>query len=253
MLSSLNTRFTSVPGVRRIEPVQSRDNGDRASEEEAGRTAQKERSEGTISKRAVDGSEESRKGEDDKRPSQGELTEEQRQQVEELKARDREVRAHEAAHKAAAAGLRATGPNYTYQSGPDGQRYAVGGEVNIDTSPGRTPEETVRKADQIIRAARAPAEPSGQDQAVAAQAAAMGAQARSELAAEKGSEEEDTEPPPAGATPEAAEGAQVASASDAAPKVTHREGGVDGGHAHVEGDSCPYCSRGIEAYERAAD
>lgn len=249
MLSSLHARFTSVPGVRRIEPVQTRDGGDRAAEEEAGRTAKSKHAESTITKGAVDGAEETRKAEDDKRPGQGELTDEQKQQIKELKARDREVRNHEAAHKAAAAGLRATGPNYTFQTGPDGQRYAVGGEVNIDTSPGRTPEETVRKADQIIRAARAPAEPSGQDQAVAAQAAAMGAQARAELAAERSSDED--QPGPTAQKAAATDGTAQA-VSDEGPKVTHREGGVDGGHAHVEGDDCPYCSRGLDAYQRSA-
>lgn len=251
MLSSLHARFSSVPGVRRIEPAQSRESGDRAAEEEAARAGGSKRAEGTVTKQAVGGAEETRKGEDDKRPGKGELTDEQKQQVAELKARDREVRNHEAAHKAAAVGLRASGPNYTFQTGPDGQRYAVGGEVNIDTSPGRTPEETVRKADQIIRAARAPAEPSGQDQAVAAQAAAMGAQARAEVAAKKSSDEDDT----GLAAPrfEGADDAAHAAPDDArAPKVTHREGGVDGGHAHVEGeDGCPYCSRGLAAYQAA--
>ena len=55
--------------------------------------------------------------------------------VSELKARDRVVRTHEMAHMAAGAGLVTRGASYTYQSGPDGQRYAVGGEVGIDTSP----------------------------------------------------------------------------------------------------------------------
>jgi len=63
--------------------------------------------------------------------------------------------------------------------------YAVGGEVQIDVSPGRTPEETVRKADQIRRAALAPADPSAQDYRVAAQAAQMMAQAQQELARQR--------------------------------------------------------------------
>ena len=93
--------------------------------------------------------------------------------VSELKARDRVVRAHEMAHMAAGAGLVTRGASYTYQNGPDGQRYAVGGEVGIDTSPGRTPEETLLKAERIRAAALAPAEPSGQDRQVAAAAAKM--------------------------------------------------------------------------------
>lgn len=76
-------------------------------------------------------------------------------------------------HLAAGAGLVRGGPSYTYQRGPDGQLYAVGGEVSIDTSPGRTPEETIRRAQQIRAAALAPADPSAQDRQVAAAASRM--------------------------------------------------------------------------------
>ena len=54
--------------------------------------------------------------------------------VRELQQSDAEVRRHEAAH-AAAGGEFAGAPTFTYQTGPDGKRYAVGGEVSIDTSP----------------------------------------------------------------------------------------------------------------------
>ena len=73
--------------------------------------------------------------------------------VSELKARDQVVRAHEAAHLAAGAGIVTRGASFSYQTGPDGQRYAVGGEVGINTSPGRTPEETLAKSDRIRAAA----------------------------------------------------------------------------------------------------
>ncbi len=110
--------------------------------------------------------------------------------VSELKARDRVVRAHEMAHMAAGAGIVTRGASFSYQTGPDGQRYAVGGEVGINTSPGRTPEETLTKADRIRAAALAPADPSGQDLRVAAEATQMAAEARQELAAASGSAEE---------------------------------------------------------------
>ena len=42
-----------------------------------------------------------------------------------LKATDTEVKAHENAHKAAAGGLRTSAPNYEYETGPDGKKYAV--------------------------------------------------------------------------------------------------------------------------------
>jgi hypothetical protein len=109
--------------------------------------------------------------------------------VEELKARDTEVRQHEQAHLAAAGQYAQGGPSYTFQQGPDGRRYAVGGEVKIDTSPvNGDPEATIQKANQIQAAALAPAEPSGQDRAVAAQAAQMAAQARQQLAEQRSSE-----------------------------------------------------------------
>ncbi|WP_147694798.1 putative metalloprotease CJM1_0395 family protein [Vogesella mureinivorans] len=111
------------------------------------------------------------------------LSEEEQKQVEQLKARDSEVRAHEQAHMAAAGGVSVSGPSYSYQQGPDGKRYAIGGNVSIDVSPGRTPEDTLRKAQAIQRAALAPAQPSGQDQAVAAQARQMALQAMAEQAA----------------------------------------------------------------------
>lgn len=104
--------------------------------------------------------------------------------IDELKARDAEVRAHEAAHVAAGGGLVRGGASFTYVTGPDGKRYATGGEVSIDVSKGRDARETLSKADQIRRAALAPADPSPQDYRVAAQAARMALEASAELAAE---------------------------------------------------------------------
>ena len=80
-----------------------------------------------------------------------ELSEGEEQMVRELEARDREVKAHEQAHKAAAGNLAAGGPTYTYQVGPDGKRYAIGGEVKIRLQTGRTPEETLRNAERARR------------------------------------------------------------------------------------------------------
>jgi len=104
----------------------------------------------------------------------------QQAEVKELQARDQEVRAHEAAHQAAAGGL-GGGASFEYKTGPDGKSYAVGGEVPIDLSPGRTPEETIRRAGQVRAAALAPADPSPQDMAVAAAAGQMEAAARQQL------------------------------------------------------------------------
>jgi hypothetical protein len=111
-----------------------------------------------------------------------ELTEEEKQQVSELKQRDAEVKAHEAAHLGAAGGLARGGASYEYQKGPDGQNYAIGGEVSIDSSAVTDdPEATIAKAQQIRSAALAPTNPSSQDYKVAAKASQMEAEASQEL------------------------------------------------------------------------
>ncbi len=117
------------------------------------------------------------------------LTPEEQQQISELQARDAEVRTHEAAHLAAAGQFATSGASYTYQTGPDGKKYAIGGEVSISTSPVKgDPQATLEKAQTIQRAALAPAEPSSQDQKVAAAAAQMAAKARQELTQQKATE-----------------------------------------------------------------
>jgi len=112
-----------------------------------------------------------------------ELTPDEQRVLEQLKARDREVRAHEQAHLAAAGNLATSGASFTYQQGPDGQRYAVGGEVGIESAvvPG-DPEATAARAQQIRRAALAPANPSAQDRSVAVAATATEQKAQAELA-----------------------------------------------------------------------
>lgn len=99
-----------------------------------------------------------------------------------LESRDREVQAHEQAHLAAAGNAAAGGAKFTYEQGPDGKRYATGGEVKIKIASGRTPDETIRNAMQAEAAALAPARPSPQDLRVAASARQMQVQARAELA-----------------------------------------------------------------------
>ena len=110
-----------------------------------------------------------------------ELSSEDRQVLEQLRQRDAEVRAHEQAHVAAGGQHVTAGASYTYETGPDGRQYAVGGEVSIDTSPvPGNPEQTEQKAQTIRRAALAPASPSPQDVKVATSAAQMEAEARME-------------------------------------------------------------------------
>ena len=103
-------------------------------------------------------------------------------ELQKLKNRDREVRAHELAHMAAGGQYVTSGAQFSYQKGQDGRLYAIGGEVGIDTSrvPG-DPRATLLKAQTVMRAALAPAQPSSQDRQVAANAAVMQQQARAEL------------------------------------------------------------------------
>ena len=121
--------------------------------------------------------------------SDKQLTEEEKKQIDELKARDREVKTHEQAHIAAGGSYVKGGATYDYQTGPDGKQYAVGGSVNIDTSPvDGDPEATIAKAQVVIKAALAPAEPSGQDQKVASAARQMMNEARKELTSQNNAE-----------------------------------------------------------------
>ena len=116
------------------------------------------------------------------------LSEEERAVVDQLRARDREVRDHEQAHKRVG-GPYASSPTYSYQTGPDGQRYAVGGQVLIDASPvPENPEATIAKMMIVKAAALAPAEPSSADRNVAAMADAQLAQAQADLNAMKSEE-----------------------------------------------------------------
>ncbi|WP_196140286.1 putative metalloprotease CJM1_0395 family protein [Aliikangiella sp. G2MR2-5] len=109
-------------------------------------------------------------------------------EIQELKARDREVRAHETAH-AAVGGQLAGAPSLEFKTGPDGRRYAVSGEVSIDTSKvANNPQATVDKMRQVRQAALAPANPSPQDLKVAAIASQLANQALVELNLERNQE-----------------------------------------------------------------
>ncbi|XOV80142.1 MAG: putative metalloprotease CJM1_0395 family protein [Aestuariibacter sp.] len=121
-------------------------------------------------------------------PSAGKESAEQQQkqaqekrEVQELKARDREVRAHEQAH-AAVGGEYAGSPSYEFETGPDGQQYAVGGEVSIDISEESDPQETLQKMQQVRAAALAPNDPSPQDLRVAGEASRKASEARADIA-----------------------------------------------------------------------
>ncbi len=111
-----------------------------------------------------------------------EMTEDEKAEVRRLKKLDAEVKAHEEAHRRAAGELVRGGIHYKYKIGPDGKRYAVGGEVKIDLSEDpRGPKETKLKAEKIKRAALAPAKPSPKDRQAASSAERMKAKAEQEI------------------------------------------------------------------------
>jgi hypothetical protein len=119
---------------------------------------------------------------------QDRIQEQQQQQdlklIRSLSQRDREVQAHENAHSAVG-GQYAGSANYTYQRGPDGVNYAVGGEVPIDVGIIQgNPQATLEKMKLVQRAALAPAEPSSQDRKVAAIAVQQANQARADIVIE---------------------------------------------------------------------
>jgi len=171
--------------------------------------------------------------------SKAEVREQQRV-IDALSARDTEVRQHERAHQAASGGL--AGPaSYSFQRGPDGRLYAVGGEVSIDTSAvSGDPRATLEKAQLIIQAAMAPAEPSSQDYRVAASARAMAADARAQLqemednktsesAADVAEVDEDSEQ-----VSSRAQSTDSVSASDGGESAGSRQGQDDGALGSVE-------------------
>ncbi|MFO7749468.1 MAG: putative metalloprotease CJM1_0395 family protein [Desulfobacteraceae bacterium] len=114
------------------------------------------------------------------------LSEKELRIVESLKQTDRAVRQHEMAHIAAGGQYITSGARLEYKKGPDGQRYAVAGEVSIDTSPvPGDPAATAEKMRRVQQAAMAPVSPSSTDRAVAAKASALAIKAASEMMAKQ--------------------------------------------------------------------
>ncbi len=113
-----------------------------------------------------------------------ELSPDEERLVRDLSSRDSEVRAHESAHQAAGGGMTGAA-SFTYQQGPDGKMYAIGGEVSITMKAGSTPQETIANARQVATAAMAAGNPSPQDFAVASSARVMEMKAQQQLAREQ--------------------------------------------------------------------
>ena len=172
----------SSEGLSAGERIQRSERGSEASGDDPGRDGTQSHN-STVAPQGAAGQPQSAAEEaepEDPRKPKEENPEEQ-QETRELEQRDREVRAHEQAH-ASAGGRYAGHPSYDYERGPDGELYAVGGEVSIDAAPvPNDPEATIDKMRVVRRAALAPAQPSPQDRRVAAEAARTEAKARREL------------------------------------------------------------------------
>jgi hypothetical protein len=111
-----------------------------------------------------------------------ELSKADQETIRKLQTRDLHVKMHEQQHLASAGAYAKGGAHFTYQIGPNGKSYAVGGEVQLDVGPvPNDPQATIVKAQVIRRSALAPADPSGADRAIAAAASQMEAQARMQL------------------------------------------------------------------------
>lgn len=124
--------------------------------------------------------------------SDNELSQKEQQEISQLKITDAKVRAHEHAHKSTAAGLTTSGPNYEYETGPDGQKYAVAGDVNVGYQHSSDPRVNLRNAQKLKAAALAPAEPSSQDRSVARKADMEIAKAQQEIREEENKQTDET-------------------------------------------------------------
>ena len=122
-----------------------------------------------------------------------ELSSQDQREIEQLKKRDLEVKAHEMAHVAAGGQYIRSSVNFEYKKGPDGQKYAVGGDVSIDIAeiPG-DPTATISKMQIVQKAALAPLKPSSTDMRVAAKASRIEARARIEATAEQAKQLEES-------------------------------------------------------------
>jgi hypothetical protein len=99
-----------------------------------------------------------------------------------LRGADTKVKSHEKRHLAVLGGLAASGINYSYITGPNGQRFAVGGSIAVDMEPvPGNPRATIDKARRIRMAAIAVGDSSSADLRVAAKAYRMEQEAREDL------------------------------------------------------------------------
>jgi len=183
LLSTLNVASVTL-ATSRSQPLGTSVVAQRVVDEPRGNTSSPDKVDISAQARSISGSlgvSETGAAEKTGNGREGRMSEQELRELQTLKRRDAEVRAHEQAHLAAAGLYARGGASFSFARGPDGASYAVGGQVGIDLSKERTPEDTVRKMQIVRRAALAPLSPSSADRSIAARAAAMESQARQEL------------------------------------------------------------------------
>lgn len=115
----------------------------------------------------------------DQPTSEADMSTEDRALLDRLRARDALVRGHENAHVTTAGGQAAGPVQYSYQTGPDGQQYAIGGSVSIAVvSSPMNDEDAARQAGVAQRAAMAGGQASLRDMQVAMRAGELSGRAR---------------------------------------------------------------------------
>jgi len=110
-----------------------------------------------------------------------ELNVDEKRQVAELQRMDRDIRSAQQMRLSQGAGVVKSGVQYEFERGPDGALYVIGAKVSIDTSKAATPEETIKKMARAKAAANA-GNASIEDRRIAANADAIAADAKQELA-----------------------------------------------------------------------
>ncbi|MDW7748275.1 putative metalloprotease CJM1_0395 family protein [Halomonas sp.] len=166
------------------------------------------------------------------KPNGETLSDVELRQIEQMKVTDQEVRRHELAHQVAG-GAYTGGPSYTYERGPDGNRYVVAGEVPIDYGPVQgDPQATIGKMQQVISAALAPADPSPKDHQVAARARGYMMAAQLEVAQQQS--EMDSARDGASVTAEVRGGNRAPSSDDADAAAATRPDATQGRQISVD-------------------
>ena len=108
----------------------------------------------------------------------------QQAQLRELQLRDREIRQNELAHQVVG-GRYADLSQLSFERGPDGQLYAISGDVSLDTAPvADDAQATIDKMRVVRAAALAPANPSPEDIRIALEAMRQMLEAQAELRGE---------------------------------------------------------------------